>query len=153
MRHPRGRVQSTTRPIAVREGVVATGRFPLLVCELKVESNRNRNAVAFWARKLGLELRLVQVVAEGALEAHEVWGAPDALGRFVSFAFVQSFHLPICCRVGWQGQGAGEDKPQHHRPLPHVREALRREDDRAEAACAARKMGRGDDVRRERLFG
>ncbi len=152
MRSPRGRVLSTTRPIPLGNGVVIHGRFPLLVLTLRVESKRNRRDVAFWADKLGVQLRLVQTIAEDSVIAVEASGAPDALERFVSFSFVAEFHLPVACRVGWQGQGAGEDKPQHHRPLPHVREALRREDDRAAAACAARREGHGDDVRRERLF-
>ncbi len=152
MRSPRGRVVSTNRPIALREGVVATGRFPTLIVLLKVRSRRYRRDVAFWLGKLGLGHKVVHEVAADELVAYQVWGAPDALERFVSFAFVQSYHLPVSCRVGWQGQGGGETKPAHRKPLPHVREALRREDDRAAAACAAREAGCDDNVRRERLF-
>src|SRR5262245_25487884 len=101
MRSPRGRVVSTTRPIALREGVVVRGRFPLLVVTLRVESRRNQRDVAFWAEKLGVQLRLVQTIAEGSVIAVEAAAAPDALERFVSFPFVQSYHLPVATRIGW----------------------------------------------------
>jgi hypothetical protein len=142
-----GRVVRPTRGVELRDGVFVTGKLPLLVCELKCASRRNAAAIRFWMCKLGLASRLVQEVAPG-LEAHEVWGVPEALARFTSFAFVADYYLPVASRVGWQGQGTGELKPVHRAPLPHVVGAIKREDQRAESACAAR----DDFVRRERLF-
>ncbi len=153
--HRGSRVQLVSDSIELRPGVEVSGRFASLIVELRVGSRRNVSDAAFWARKLGLRLELVQQIdspADGQLEAYTAWGAPDAVERFCSFAFVHSYYLSLSTRVSWQGQGAGEDKPQHHRPLPHVREALQREDKRADAACAARLVGCDDNVRRERLF-
>jgi hypothetical protein len=113
MRTPTGRVQGTNRPVVLREGVVVTGRKPLVVVELKVESRRNVKAIEFWSWKLGIDLQLCQEIAPGSLEAYTATGAPDALERFLSFPFVASFHLPVAWRVGWQGQGGGELKPRH----------------------------------------
>jgi hypothetical protein len=138
----------TNRPIVIREGVVVTGRFPLLVVTLKTESARYRRDIAFWCDRLGIVLRHVQSLAPGSVEVYEARGAAEGLARFVSFPFVQSFHLPVATRVGWQGQGTGELKPVHRAPLPHAREALKREEKRSESACAAR----DDVVRRELLF-
>ena len=113
MRAPTGRVQTSVRPVRIAEGVVVVGRKPMLVCELRVASARNRKAVNFWAEKLGLSLRRVQVIADDALEAFEVVGSVDALSRFVTFDFVQSYHLPVATRVGFVGSGTGELKPRH----------------------------------------
>lgn len=153
MRSPTGRVQGTTRPLVVNDTLSVTGKFPMLICELRVESNRNVNDIIFWSKKLGLNLRLVQEIAEGTLEAYEVWGAPDALERFISFSFVQSYHLPVACRIGFTGQGSGESKPQHRGPLPHAVAAVKREDKRVAEACRAKKTGLDDTCRRQRLFG
>ena len=152
MRNPRGRVRGTNRPIPLRDGVAVRGTFPMLVVTLKVGSNRNVADVCFWLGKLGLGSRLVQVIGEGSVEAYEVWGHPDSLERFVTFGFVQSYHLPVSCRVGWQGAGAGESCPAHRKPLPHAVQAVRREDHRAAAASAAKAQGYGDDIRRHKLF-
>jgi hypothetical protein len=138
----------TNRPIVIREGVVVTGRFPLLIVTLRVESRRNQRDVAFWAERLGIVLRHVQSLAPGSVEVYSAQGSAEGLARFVSFGFCQSFHLPVATRVGWQGQGTGDSKPAHRAPLSHVKDALRREDRRAESACAAR----DDVVRRELLF-
>ncbi len=153
--HRGSRVQLASDDLELRPGVAVSGRFASLIVELKAGSRRNVKAAGFWAGKLGLRLELVQEIdspTDGPLEAYTAWGAPDAVERFCSFGFVHAHYLSVSTRVSWRGQGVGEDKPQHHRPLPHVREALRREDDRAEAACAARQAGRDDNVRRERLF-
>jgi hypothetical protein len=142
-----GRVVRPTRGVELRDGVFVTGKLSLLVVELKVASNRNVANICFWLRRLGLGAKLVHEVAPG-LEAHEVWGAPEALARFTSFAFVARFYLPVGARVGFRASGSGELKPAHRQPLQHVKDALRREDRRAEAACVAC----DDFVRRERLF-
>ena len=152
MRSPVGRVQGTTRPVFLGNGAVVTGRKPMLVVELRVASNRNVRDIGFWSARLGLGLRLVQEVAEEALEAYEAWGTPEALQRFVSFGFVRSYHLPVACRVAFQGQGGGEAKPHHRSPLPHAVQALRREDKRAAEAATAKRLGCDDAVRRHRLF-
>src|SRR5262245_2003039 len=151
MRSPVGRVQGTTRPVFLRDGSAVLGRKPMLVVELKVASNRNVAAVCFWADKLGVRLDLVQVIAEGSLEAYEATGTPDALERFVSFHFVQLYYLPVACRVGFQGQGGGEAKPHHRSPRPHAVQAVRREDRRAAEAAAAKRLGCDDAVRRHHL--
>jgi hypothetical protein len=142
----------TNRPIVIREGVVVTGRFPLLVVTLRVESKRRQRDVTFWCDRLGIALRHVQSLAPGSVEVYEAQGSAKGLARFVSFPFVQSYHLPVACRVGFRASGSGELKPAHRAPLGHVVGAIKREDQRAESASAARSAGRGDNVRRERLF-
>jgi hypothetical protein len=147
-----GRVVRPTRGVELRDGVFVTGKLSLLVVELKVASNRNVANICFWLRKLGLGAKLVHEIAPGALEAHEVWGTPAALERFISFSFVHRYYLPTCAAVGYRASGSGELKPAHRQPLQHVKDALHREDRPAEAACAARSAGKDDVVRRERLF-
>jgi hypothetical protein len=144
----RAHVVRPTRGVELMDGVFVTGKLSLLVVELKVASNRNVANICFWLRRLGLGAKLVHEVAPGALEAHEVWGAPDALERFVSFSFVHRYYLPTAAHVGYRASGSGELKPAHRAPLGHVVDAIRREDRRAEAACAAR----DDRVRRGLLF-
>src|SRR5262249_23799079 len=129
--HRGSRVQLVSDSVELRPGVKVSGRFASLIVELKVGSNRNVANASFWARRLGLRLELVQEIDDphaGPLEAYTAWGAPDAIERFCSFNFVHAHYLCLSTRVSWQGQGSGEDKPAHHKPLQHVREALRRED-------------------------
>jgi hypothetical protein len=144
-----GPVVTPVRGVELRDGAFVSGKLPLLVVTLKVASNRNVASICFWARKLGLGLKLVHEIAPGALEAYECWGAPDSIERFVSFDFVSDYHLPVACRIGFRASGSGELKPVHRQPLQHVKDALHREDRRAEAACGAS----ADRVRRELLFG
>ena len=153
----RGRVQLTNKPITLESGRTVHGRFLAVVCELRVESNRNVKNVHHWLVKLGLECELVQEIAEGSLEAYRVWGSADALERFVGFEFVQDWYLPTATRVGWQATGSGAEKPFRRpadaRPSDRIGQALvARQDAECEAATRAKRNGCGDAARRENLF-